>query len=320
MTDDAGSKARHAKARLIKRHSTDGPKQNNSGDDIRVPNMAPYCELTAPADLHSYVEACWMFRPKFRETTSDILIPEGVVDLVFNLGAPYVRRSATDRSALQAVSGDVIVGQRTHLFAVEWPPHTHLFAMRLTAGGAHSFMPRPMDCYTNLALPLETALLRGLSRVVRANASADFDDLACLCFDYVRAALPLLPAPDKRLCEAIRQIEKTGGDIGVDALSVQCGLGRRTLERLFSRKLGMSPKRHVRIVRFLRFLNEYRAPETGNWAHTAVEARYYDQAHFIKEFKAFTGESPKAFFKTLPEFYEPLIMSLSARASQRGTH
>ena len=70
---------------------------------------------------------------------------------------------------------------------------------------------------------------------------------------------------------------------------------RRTLERKFAKQVGTSPKQLCRAIRLQKTL---KTMLDGNKSLTDVgyESEYYDQAHFIKDFKDFTGVSPKQFY------------------------
>ena len=59
--------------------------------------------------------------------------------------------------------------------------------------------------------------------------------------------------------------------------------------------MGASPKKFASIVRLKNLLQQY--PNTGSLTELAYEAGFYDQAHFIKEFKAFTGDTPENYFR-----------------------
>jgi methylphosphotriester-DNA--protein-cysteine methyltransferase len=75
------------------------------------------------------------------------------------------------------------------------------------------------------------------------------------------------------------------------------GTTPRTLERLFDRHVGMPPKRLARLERFQAVLR--RAGDGGDLRglrDAALAAGYFDQAHFLREFRAFAGVSPSTFF------------------------
>jgi transcriptional regulator GlxA family with amidase domain len=84
--------------------------------------------------------------------------------------------------------------------------------------------------------------------------------------------------------------------LGVSQLADKLNIHRRNLERRFETAVGMSPKQLSRIVRLQSTLKLLEQKKYSNLTSLAYESGYYDQAHFIKDFREFTGISPKSFF------------------------
>lgn len=112
---------------------------------------------------------------------------------------------------------------------------------------------------------------------------------------FSRQARKYEPSTTIPAIKAISYIIQQGGVSSVKDLAEQSYLSVRQFERKFKQYAGFSPKRYTRIVRFQRAMNEY-----GNHQKTltqiAHECGYYDQSHFISDFKTFSGYSPKIFF------------------------
>lgn len=128
------------------------------------------------------------------------------------------------------------------------------------------------------------------------HAEAWFNDVA----DVLRR-LRTDGARDAELEEAVRSLAKDGAAVTVEELAMNCGLARRQFERRFKACTGFSPALFQRILRFQR---TYRLLENGvarNLTDVALEAGYFDQSHFIRDFKRFGGMDPKQYFRHAPE-------------------
>jgi len=101
--------------------------------------------------------------------------------------------------------------------------------------------------------------------------------------------------PDKLVLAALALILKSKGNIRIKALAQQLHPSQSPLEKRFRAAVGASPKKFASIVRLKGLLQQY--PKTGSLTELGYEAGFYDQAHFIKEFKAFTGDTPENFFR-----------------------
>jgi transcriptional regulator GlxA family with amidase domain len=86
------------------------------------------------------------------------------------------------------------------------------------------------------------------------------------------------------------------GQLSIDELSRQTKTNRRQLVRKFSSAIGLSPKQLSKTIRLQATLKTLLTRKVTNLTDLAYESDYYDQAHFIKDFKEFTGLTPKEFY------------------------
>ncbi|RSC93482.1 helix-turn-helix domain-containing protein [Tenacibaculum singaporense] len=106
--------------------------------------------------------------------------------------------------------------------------------------------------------------------------------------------------------KATKIIFDTNGQINIKQLSEKLCLSQRQFERKFKEHVGFSPKSFSRIVRFNALLGKYKK-ENMSLTEIAYDFGYYDQAHFIQDFKQFSGYNPKTYFSGMAKevFYAP---------------
>ncbi len=102
--------------------------------------------------------------------------------------------------------------------------------------------------------------------------------------------------PDKLILAALALIHKSKGNIRITELTEQLHISQSPLEKRFRQAVGTSPKKFASIVRLKNILQQY--TPTSSLTELGNEAGFYDQAHFIKEFKNFTGDTPEKFFNS----------------------
>lgn len=121
------------------------------------------------------------------------------------------------------------------------------------------------------------------------------------------------PEPDYIDIAANLIIEKNGM-LHVGDLLKDSHMSRRTFERRFFQKVGLSPKYYARIRRIGYICNLVAGKKKVNWPEVFYEAEFFDQAHFIKDFEEFTGRTPQQYLREnteLANFVEkPKIQSL----------
>ena len=184
-----------------------------------------------------------------------------------------------------------------------------------TSGPVHFVADGPLHLFGIGLLPLGWATLVGVPAEQLADDVADLgavvglparhlaDAMACAPDDAARVAVAdrfladLLVAPYpaplwfSRLCD---DWLTASTNPGVDRLIADSGMSARSVERLAKRVYGASPKLLSRKYRALQAAVQIGNGEIGGWGDLAC-AGFYDQAHFIREFKQFTGLTPTRF-------------------------
>src|SRR5690606_27202033 len=91
---------------------------------------------------------------------------------------------------------------------------------------------------------------------------------------------------DKLIVEAVKIIYQTKGTIKIKALSERLFISQSPFEKRFRKLVGTTPKKFASIVRFNAVLDSF--SNTKSLTEICYENHYFDQAHFIKDFKLFT--------------------------------
>lgn len=142
--------------------------------------------------------------------------------------------------------------------------------------------------------------------MVYASAPADLEAIQAAGSDTERVAR-IFGFARQRFCSAARiptslraavaRIAASDGNVRVGALSEGIGVTRQHLARQFAAHVGMTVKQFARIkraeaARALAKAAQAAHPRGVNWATISLQLGYYDQAHFIRDFKAVTGATP----------------------------
>ncbi|MGH7532934.1 MAG: helix-turn-helix domain-containing protein, partial [Gemmatimonadales bacterium] len=117
-----------------------------------------------------------------------------------------------------------------------------------------------------------------------------------------RFLLARVPAPDADADLVARIAAATEGDRSitrVEDLVSRFAVSPRVLQRLFGRYVGVTPKWVIRRYRLLEAVERVAAGGPGHWSALAHSLGYFDQTHFIKDFRALVGRTPAAYAKSL---------------------
>jgi AraC-like DNA-binding protein len=100
---------------------------------------------------------------------------------------------------------------------------------------------------------------------------------------------------DELILLAVNLIKQSKGNIKIELLAKKLNISQGQFEKRFRKVVGASPKKFSSIVRLSNILNA--RPTANKLTELAIDSGYFDQAHFIKDFKSFTGLTPEQYFK-----------------------
>jgi AraC-like DNA-binding protein len=121
--------------------------------------------------------------------------------------------------------------------------------------------------------------------------------------DIVQAFLfERLPAPDpqvERVAALVAEIEKDRTLTRADALAARHGTSLRALQRLFDAYVGVGPKWVINRYRLHEAVDRLADGAAVDWSALALDLGYFDQAHFIRDFRSLVGRTPGEFARDL---------------------
>lgn len=170
----------------------------------------------------------------------------------------------------------------------------HLFGVGLLPLGWATFVGEAADRLADDLIDLEGVLGAGVAPLLaRIEAAADAGERVAAADDFFTAALAAAPATPGWFTRLTDDWLMASPAPDVAALVTASGMSARSIERLAKRIYGASPKLLARKYRTLQAAVRIGNGEVGGWRD--LGAGFYDQAHFIREFKQFVGSTPALF-------------------------
>lgn len=242
--------------------------------------------------LDEFVDYLWLIEGGQAPRLEKIL-PSGTSELVVNLKGNEIHiHDPEEPERYRRLSGAVFSGTYSHAFICNALQHEAILGVHFKPGGAFPFMRAEASELTNAHANL--ADLWGRSGV-------DLRERLCTAstpqqrFSIMEAALRThlqdRASSPLQLKTALKMIARAS----VRDVSRELGLSQRRFIQIFNSFVGLTPKIFCRILRFqhARVLAEKRA--APQWAELAVACGYFDQSHLIKDFKEFSGSTPKIY-------------------------
>ena len=153
-----------------------------------------------------------------------------------------------------------------------------------------------MDQFKNRVVDLESFLGRVDGEMtLLTDTGVSIDARVKLAERWLTGMIPSNNEPRcTRVVDAVDAIFRQKGLVDMESLSSQLRVSSRHLEREFKKITGLTFKLFCRIVRF-NYIFEIMKVGDASWIDVALQSGYFDQPHFIKNFKEFTGENPSQY-------------------------
>lgn len=254
-----------------------------------------YATFPPPDALKAFIKCFWILESSGSHIEKQRIVPDGCMEMIFHYGDLY--RQYTDDQNFIVQPRCFVFGQITNTLDIEPTGKTGIFAVRFYPFGFEPFSPVPMSLLANKATPLNEIFGdAGTLLEEKIIHSQNAEERIAHCNDFFLKLLTEQKTIQRTIVQCVDTMIQVNGNLSVKEISGHLDINRRQLERLFSEKIGLSPKQLSKIVRLQSALKSMLKDEKSKLTTVAYEADYYDQAHFNKDFKEFTGLTPKQFF------------------------
>lgn len=247
-------------------------------------------------ELSSLVKFYWTLEVPFDpENEKQKIIPDGCIEMTFNLKDDIKRYINEDEFIIHPPC--MIMGQRSKSYFIEPVGDVQSFAICFYPYGFANFILDPLENLVDKEVPIDqlfgTSLSTKLQRDIFMANSTDhrIKIIESFLFEQLRETTTI----DQLVQKTVNSLLSTNGRKSINHLTHNSTSLRRRLERNFKSQIGLSPKRLGKIIRLQAAL-KLMLNENKSLTDIAYDADYFDQAHFIKDFKEIIGATPKEFF------------------------
>ena len=240
-----------------------------------------------------WVECFWIVENDDSTPHLQKIIPDGFTELIFHFADPY-RINLGHGWEVQSAS--LLAGQITKHFFLENSGRTSIFGIKLKPSAPAYIFDLSMERLNNAVVDLDSVSCSRLIELREELRRRPNNESRTVLADNFFAGLPHNQAmkDETKVEKAVKWIMDTQGAQPLSELTNSLEISERQLERLFKKYVGLSPKIYCRIIRFNRIFQLWKSGDQS-WASLAYEAGYADQSHFIRNFKAFSGDDPSLY-------------------------
>jgi AraC-like DNA-binding protein len=255
-----------------------------------------YQTFSPSAELQPFIKCFWTLEAGASASpVKQRVVPDGCMEMIFHYCDLYQQYFEDGSFIIQPRC--FIFGQITTFLEIAPTGVTGLVSARFHPDGLTPFLSMPVAVLENRAVDLGDVFGEKGRELAEKTLSATGNQERIKlieAFLLSRLAEPQLIDTITKAC--VDTIFHSQGQLEVARLADKMNLNRRNMERRFVTAIGMSPKQLSRVVRLQATMKMLEQKKYTSLTSLAHENGYYDQAHFIKDFREFTGMSPKSFF------------------------
>ncbi|HEY4218966.1 MAG TPA: AraC family transcriptional regulator [Gemmatimonadaceae bacterium] len=255
-----------------------------------------YAEHAPPEDLASWVACFWTRRVAagFDMPSTHRVLPDGCVDILVSFGTDGDGVGATNGGELTAAVG---VGPMTKALVISGPGPRLYLGVRFKPGCAYAALGIPASALLDETVDFGVLAREARMELDALSSQASDDARLRAMIELVRRRMQRAAAVPRSVRAAVRRILGADGNLRIASLAADVGITRQQLARQFATHVGVSPKMLARVARTHAVLARADAaraayPRNVDWSAIAYDLGYYDQPHFIDDFKALTGATP----------------------------
>lgn len=243
---------------------------------------------TASKELRSVLQEIWhvQFYEDENVSRDDLIMPTGVLHVVFNFGDDCFFLGGGESPVKFPTI--VVSGQLDRAWKIRYGKNADQIGLALTPAGFLKLFSVPGALYSGTFLDGSLSPWNLTSLYEELKEVDSFDDAVIHIENYIKEKVGNFNSL-QRINRILEIIEASDGNLTIKELADQNNLSISALERYFKKTIGMTPKAYGNIIRFR--LAVKMIDDDGMMDH------FYDQSHFIKACRKYTGKTPAELIK-----------------------
>lgn len=250
--------------------------------------------------LSRFIQYFWMNDGYEPQSAVEKVLPSGSIQIIINLEEKCFRHFHTS-DLIQANEYDnvILTGMQTGYVYLDSYSRISTIGVVLKKGAVPALFGIPAGEFRDQVVSLRDITKFHVSewreKLIAAPAIEEkFWMIEHFLTDLLKDSFSSL---NPAILAAADQIEESNGNVSISDILDQSGYSRRWFSELFRNVVGVNPKQYAMICRFQNVLNAIRNDSFFHSTDIALRCGYFDQAHFIHDFKQFAGMSPSDYFR-----------------------
>ena len=251
------------------------------------------------APLHDFVDFFWYYDGFIPLHEKERVLPDGTFELIINLDAtPRKLFDRANHQKYRSFRRAWLSGGHSQFLVIDTLLHSSMIGVHFRPGGVAPFLEMPVSAVSGSVIELEAmwgaaALTLRDALLEQPRPESKFRVLE----KFLRRRFRPTREPSGAVRHALDHFLAMPHAATMRQVAVDLGISQKHFIAQFRKEVGLTPKRFCRIRRFHEVLRRVESQRVIEWTDVAYSGGYYDQAHFIHEFEAFSGINPTTYFR-----------------------
>jgi AraC-like DNA-binding protein len=254
--------------------------------------------------LDAFINFIWLYKGDPRPHALERILPTGAAQLIVNLKEDRTRFYIPELgNRCETTSGTVLAGVQSRYSVIDTAEQEYVLGVAFKAGGTVPFVRIPTSETRDAEIPLD--ILWGRRRVTALREQlleARDPDAKLEAMEAALAEMWRPPGLHPSVAFALGAFDRQPRASSVTAVTAAIGLSAKRFIERFKTEVGLTPKRYCRMLRFQRAVGRAHRGHRVDWSEVALDCGYFDQPHFIHDFRSFSGLTPTGYLAARTEF------------------
>ena len=265
-----------------------------------------YHEFQLNNSLTDYIQTIWGMESESDEDIypRSLIMPDGTVEIIFHYEKPFYTWQ-DDKQFIQPEN--FAISMMRKFIEIGSSGNTGFISVRFYPWGAYHFFSEPIQGFLDQTIDAYRLWDNDSKMIIsKIKKTETIEQRFKLIEDFLLEKLRQFQKDEVRVDSVLKLIRQTKGTLSIESICTETGFSKKQLERKFLSTVGTTPKMFSRITRFLNICQNLKEQRSQTLTQLTHDCGFYDQAHFIKEFKAFSGFTPKEFYERENVFFSEI--------------
>ncbi|MEW9677352.1 helix-turn-helix domain-containing protein [Lentibacillus sp. L22] len=253
------------------------------------------CQPQPP--LSTFINIFWLYQGYHPPHEMERVLPDGSMGLVINLKEDSIKvYDQKNHVRFKSFRGSLISGPHSSVAVIDTACQASTMGVHFKPGGTFPFVRLPADELRNDHVSLDAILGSKAAEIREQLIEAETPTIKFqILQQYLMEMITKASAPHPAVVFALKKFQLSPSSVKIADVTEQISLSSRRFIQVFKEEVGLTPKQFCRVQRFQNVLRSIKGGEQVDWTDIALSCGYYDQAHFIHDFRSFSGLSPTTY-------------------------